>query len=671
MKLKQDNSNFKLFYKGREFLSHSHIEPMIYLGLGEENIKMHEGNFDIEDKIIERIALRDVNIIEYEDSIELKFSSDRNKAEFNIKIEEKDGKLYISGCSLNPYFNRVWFKLSAKPDEHIYGLGEQYSYFDLRGKNYPIFTREQGVGRNKNTLVTFLSDSLNGGAGGDYHTTYFPQASFISSALYYVLAHGYHYKEIDLSNANYHEIHIWGDELNISIALDSSFDKLLYSLGNQIGRQPMLPKWAFEGLWLGMQGGSDICNYKLDTMLNAGAKVSAVWIQDWVGRKDTSFGQRLYWNWQWNKKLYPTLDEDIRLANEKNVHYLSYINPHLIKDSPLFNEAEENGFFVKNREGNTYLLDFGEFLGGFVDFTNPAACEWYQNVIKENMLNLGFRGWMADFGEYLPTDCVLYSGIDPIIAHNKWPTLWAKQNYEACKDAGLLGEVAYFTRSGATKTQGFSPMMFAGDQCVDFSLDDGIASVVNAALSLAMSGFGMFTFDIGGYTGLEHMKRSKELLLRGCEFACFSPVMRTHEGNRPKNNHQFDSDSETIEFFVRFSRIHELLSDYIYELAKINSSTSTPTMRPLFFHYPDEEKAYTAMYQYMLGEDILVAPIVLENAVERQLYLPKGKWIHIWSEVKYLGGSEITIEAPLGSPPVFIKAGSETEELIPEILAIK
>lgn len=88
-------------------------------------------------------------------------------------------------------------------------------------------------------------------------------------------------------------------------------------------------------------------------------------------------------------------------------------------------------------------------------------------------------------------------------------------------------------RAGSTGSQKYSTMMWAGDQNVDWSLDDGTASVVPAALSLAMTGHGLHHSDIGGYTTLFEMKRSKELLLRWCDFSAFTPMMRTHEGNRP------------------------------------------------------------------------------------------------------------------------------------------
>jgi alpha-glucosidase len=148
-------------------------------------------------------------------------------------------------------------------------------------------------------------------------------------------------------------------------------------------------------------------------------------------------------------------------------------------------------------------------------------------------------GWMADFGEYLPADAVLRGG-SGAEWHNRWPVLWARLNREILEDAGLLGTACFFTRSGYSGSARYTTLAWNGDQHVDWSDDYGIGSVVRASLSLAMSGLAFCHSDVGGYTTLPRMTRSKELFLRWLELGAFSPVMRSHEGNRPEANWQFD-----------------------------------------------------------------------------------------------------------------------------------
>lgn len=669
MQILSDANGLKLIYKGITLIEHTCERPALYLGAGRETISMRHGNFKIDDEIVQRIPFERYTATQNGSAASIGFLKDDGKVKYTLDITETDGGLELCGRCSDARYNRLWLEISADAGEHVYGLGEQYSAFDLRGRKYPIFTCEQGVGRNKSTMTTFLADNLDGG-GGDYWTTYYPEATFISSKKYFLHLHGYEYAEIDLSHSDRHVILTWSSDLKISVDAKQDYIGLLCSLTALVGRQPQLPEWAFRGVWLGMQGGSELCAEKLDRMLGAGMDVSAVWTQDWVGKRVTSFGKRLQWDWHWNKQMYPTLDADIAEREKQGVAWMGYINPYLVKGGELFGEAEANGYFVKRADGSDYLADFGEFDCGFVDLTSHDAFDWYKNKVKHNMIALGLRGWMVDFGEYLPTDCVVHSGQSAMSAHNQWPTLWAKLNYEALEESGMLGKIAFFTRSGATGTQRYSPIMFAGDQCVDWSKDDGLPSVINAALSLAMTGFGMLTFDIGGYTALFDMFRTKELLLRGCEFAAFTPVMRTHEGNRPDINHQFDSDEETVAFFTRFSRIHTLLADYNRELCALNSKMGVPAMRPLMLHYPDDERATTVMYEYLLGRDILVAPVVEQGADSRTLYLPEDNWTHLWSGVRFTGG-DVTVSAPVGMPPVFFRTGSDIQGIMEQIRKIK
>lgn len=205
-----------------------------------------------------------------------------------------------------------------------------------------------------------------------------------------------------------------------------------------------------------------MCQQKLDTMRNGGVKVNGIWAQDWSGIRMTSFGKRVMWNWKWNSALYPQLDARIAQWKEEGVQFLSYINPYVASDKDLCEEAAKRGYLTKNADGKDYHVEFGEFYAGVIDLTNPAAYDWYKEVIKKNLIELGCGGWMADFGEYLPTDTFLHNGVSAEIMHNAWPALWAKCNYEALEETGKLGEILFFMRAGYTGSQKHSVMMWAG-----------------------------------------------------------------------------------------------------------------------------------------------------------------------------------------------------------------
>ena len=667
--LGQSASGFSLFLDGKLLLKHSADAPCLWLGHGNADIKMYRGNFHIKDYVEERIALDAFKITEVSGGFDITLS--RGKDEACLAIRETEGRLNIKLKAGRAETNRLWLRLEAEADEKVYGCGEQYSHFNLRGKNFPLWTSEQGVGRNKKTHVTWQADCLEG-AGGDYYWTYFPQPTFVSSRRYYCHLAESCYMDFDFRNPAFHELQIWADEANLTFEVAPSFIDLLEKLTGLLGRQPELPDWVNDGIMLGVQGGPDVIQKKLDTMRNAGVPVVGMWVQDWEGIRNTSFGQRLMWNWQWDPERYPDLPAHMKRWKAEGVRFLGYINTYVATEKNLYAEAAEKGLLVKTLDGKNYDVECGEFHAGIPDLTNPAGFEWYKNVIKKNMIAFGLDGWMADFGEYLPMDCKLHSGISPEVAHNLWPALWAQCNYEALVETGTLGKLFFFMRAGYTGSQKHCIAMWAGDQNVDWSLDDGLASVIPAALSLAMTGHGLHHSDIGGFTTLFEMKRTKELLLRWTEFAAFTTAMRSHEGNRPKTNWQFDHDGETIDLFAKMGKVFAALAPYRKELMKANTAKGLPVMRPMFLHYESDPACYELQYQYMLGEDMLVAPVYEEGKEDRTLYLPAGEWVHLWTgKTVSSKGHDITVEAPIGQPPVFWRSDSKWSDLFRKAGAIR
>ena len=633
---------------------HTPEAPALFLGVGKETIRMFRGNFEIEDEISERLPLSFSGCEEAGKEKLLRFTHPALEGEYCLILTEDGSYLRLRGSCSDSRFNRLWLRLPADEKEHITGGGEQFSALDLRGKLWPIWTREQGVGRNKQTEITRLADAADG-SGGDYHTTFFPQPTMVSSRMYFAHVENYEYCELDLRESSYHEIALWSTELSLVLCCGGGYPYLLEKLTALLGRQPLLPDWAMRGLWLGVQGGTERAVTMEKRCRDAGLELSAVWIQDWEGKRVTSFGSRLQWDWRWNQDLYPQLDKII--AADNPTAWMGYINPYLVEGGVLFREAQEKHFLVRREDGSDYLFDFGEYDCGVVDLTAPSAFAWYKNVIKTNLIGLGFRGWMADFGEYLPADAVCHGG-SGLSLHNRWPVLWAECNRQAVEECGKIGECVFFMRAGAAGSQKYSTLIWAGDQCVDWSEDDGLPSVITAALSLGMSGFGLHTCDIGGYTTLFYLKRDKELLLRWLEFACFTPVMRTHEGNRPAVNVQLYDSPAILSSASRLTKLHTALLPYLRKCVEQNSLNGLPVMRPLFFEAPEEDLAYSRdLYSYMLGDDLLVAPVVQPGRDDRGLWLPQGSWRHLWSGEVFSGG-RVTVSAPLGCPPVFYKLSS-------------
>ncbi len=204
--------------------------------------------------------------------------------------------------------------------------------------------------------------------------------------------------------------------------------------------------------------------------------------------------------------------------------------------------------------------------------------------------------------------------------------------------------------------QAVSQIHWAGDQQTDWTTTDGFPTVVPALLNLGISGVPYVTHDIAGFSGTQTAPSTKELFQRWTELGAFTPIMRTHEGANRDENWSWETDAETTAHFRRFARVHAALRPEWEALAAEAAATSAPILRHLVLVYPDDATSRTVSDQFLVGESLLVAPVVSEGATTRAVYLPPGAtWYHVWTGSAHAGGQTITIAAPIGEPPVFSK----------------
>lgn len=600
------------------------------------------------------------------DTLTLTYDDPDRGGQYIFNIKEENGDIELTSEFDNSDVNRFWLTFDANPSEHIYGCGETYSKFDLKGENVRIWVAEH---QNTDRIAKKLLRELFGKKPKKVlpfkkFESYYAQPTYVSSDKYFLHAFIDSYAEFNFKEPGKTTLFLQ-EKPHFVVKKGDSYKELSSKLSNLLGHQRNLPDWVYDGAILAVQEGTEAIDRKIKKAEEAGVKIAGIWSQDWCGCRRTKFGYQVMWNWRYDKEdQYSDLPEKIKEWNAKGIKFLGYINPFIALEKDIYEEAKAKGYCVKDKEGNDYQVTITTFPAAMVDFTNPDAYEWYKGLIKNNMIGIGLSGWMADFGEYLPVDCVLHSGEDPYEMHNRWPAIWAKLNSEAITEAGKDGEVFFFTRAGHTETIKYSHLMWNGDQHVDWSLDDGIAAVIPATLSLAMSGYGMAHSDVGGYTTMKsRLSRDKELLMRWEEMNAFSPLYRFHEGNQPVMNVQFDDDEELLAHLKKFTDVHIRLGEYLKFLVSENVKNGTPVMRPLFYHY-DEPKAYTETLEYLLGEDMLVAPVVDKGAKVRTVYLPNDKWVHLYSGKEYDGGN-VLVGAPIGEPPVFVRKDSiRFEELM-------
>jgi alpha-glucosidase len=473
-------------------------------------------------------------------------------------------------------------------------------------------------------------------------------------------------------------VELFSSRMEGRILAGSSPLELIEEYTAYAGRMRRLPDWILGGAVIGMQGGTAKVREVLGRLAERDVPVAAFWLQDWVGQRTTSFGKQLWWNWELDTERYPEWPALVSELEARGIRVMTYVNPFLVDvegQKPsfrrnLFAEARDRGFLVRGEDGTPYLIPNTSFSAGLVDLSQPEARRWMKEVLRDEVLARGVSGWMADFGEALPYDARLSSG-DAKRAHNAYPEEWARLNREAIDEAGRGEDAVFFMRSGFTRSPGHATLFWLGDQLVSWDEHDGLKSAVTGLLSGGLSGFSLNHSDIGGYTTIDHWvkdyHRSPELLQRWAEFAAFTPVFRTHEGNRPESNAQVYSDEASLEHFARMAKVYRAWAPYRRQLVDEAAERGYPVVRHLFLHYPEDATARSLRYEeFLVGSELLVAPVLDPGKDTVRVYLPAGEWVHVWSGRAYgnpSAGTWVTVAAPLGRPAVFHRKDSAAGEV--------
>jgi len=652
--------------------------PFLRAADGDATVREARGMFWIRDRLRAISTTQSVTTIEADDGVlELTGCLDERPYIFRLWVEDD-----LRFCATVPGADRVLLCGRSAPDARILGFGEQFTHVDCAGRRVPILSQEQGIGRGRQPL-TWVMNALFG-AGGDAHTTYVAVPFYLTSASRALSLDTTAYCEFDLRTSGEIAALVHAESLTGRILHGGTPAELIEAHTRQAGRMPSTPTWLDRGAVIGMQGGTAAVRKMHATLKAAGVPVAAYWLQDWVGKRKTAIGSQLWWDWRVCKDTYPGWDQLVADMRADGARVLTYINPFLVdRGSGLFQEAAERGLLVRDETGAPYQIPNTSFSAALLDLTAPGAEDWIKGVIKERLIGSGASGWMADYGEALPFDAKLADGRDAPAYHNQYPVDWARINREAIAEAGLEGEALFFCRSGHTQSPRHATMMWLGDQLPTWDRHDGLRSALAGLLSGGLSGFALNHTDVGGYTtvaipGLRFplplvgAVRGRELLARWTELSAFTAMLRTHEGSQPKRNHQIDADAETLAHFARFARVYAALADYRRGLLAQAAARGLPIVRHMALEFPDAPAAWGLTRQFMLGPDLLVAPALGPGVQRVRVWLPSGRWRHVWMDTLHeapAAGAWQWLDAPVGQPAVLARAGCPTGEALRDALA--
>ncbi len=440
----------------------------------------------------------------------------------------------------------------------------------------------------------------------------------------------------------------------------------------QTGRPLLPPPWVF-GVWKTTLGGTEAVLRQAQALLDRDIPVTACWTYDYFDEQ-TNTGCGLAGTYPPGE--YGDLSNLTSSLHGLGYRVLGYVQPALYEGSLLFEDARKQHFLVHRRDGSPgtfpyfnpvlrpQVHSFLEPGGAYLDFTVPEARRWFQGLL-DGALDLGFDGWMQDMGEHLTDDVRLADGSTGAAARNRYAWLY----HEAAHEIWAKREAAaVFARSGTLGSLSLVSALWPGDEHADWSADRGLPSVIPAGLSAGLCGVTAWGPDIGGLVdgrdgGVGSL--DEELWIRWCQYGALTPIMRDHLGFKILSRDPIDmwSTDRTRRVFRAYASLHIRLFPYLYRLAREGHATGMPILRALLLEYPDEDVAWTIGDEYLLGPNLLVAPVHEKGVSERRVWFPPGAWHSWWDDSVYEGPTWHDVPAPLEQIPLFRRGGAEIEML--------
>lgn len=358
----------------------------------------------------------------------------------------------------------------------------------------------------------------------------------------------------------------------------------------------------------------------------------------------------------WRKDTYESPDKFIKKMRKLGFRIITIIDPGVKKDDDykIYKEGLEKGYFVKAPDGTVYVNEVWPGDAVFPDFGRKEVRKWWARNCKY-LVDLGVSGIWDDMNEpasfrgEIPQDIVFHNE-EQASTHKKMHNVYghnmAKATYEGLKK--YSGKRPFvITRAAYAGTQKFSTVWTGDNQ----SLWTHVQMMIPQLCNLGMSGFSFAGTDIGGFGA----DTTPELLTRWIEGALFSPLYRNHAALGARSQEPWVFGEPTLSIYRKYLKLRYRFIPYLYDEFYRETKTGLPIMRPLVLNYENDSQVYNLNDEYMVGEDILAAPVVQEGQTKRAVYLPKGKWIDFWDGVEYSGKTTILVDAPIGKLPLFIK----------------
>ena len=490
-------------------------------------------------------------------------------------------------------------QLSLLPGTNVYGFGERFGAFVKNGQSIDTINMDGGTGSEQSykSIPFYMT-----GKAGVYYGVFVNESQPTSF-------------EVGSEVVDRVSFSTRGESLEYYVIAGDSPKSVISKYNKLTGGSVLPPEWTF-GLWLSTSFTTDYSEETvmsfIDGMFERDIPVS-------VFHFDCFWMKGFEWsNMEWDKEQFPDPVGLLKRLHDKGLKVCVWINPYISQKSPLFKIGKEKGYFIKHTDGSVWQWDLWQPGNAVVDFTNPEARAWYQGLLK-NLLDMGVDCFKTDFGERIPMHAaVFFNGGTPEGEHTYYTHRYNDAVFELLQQEKGEDEAVVFARSGTVGGQQY-PVHWGGDNLSQFH---SMADSLRGGLSLMSSGYTFWSHDIGGF----EENASPSIYKRWTQFGLLSSHSRYHGNIEYRVPWLFDE--EAVDVTRKFTQLKLEMMPYIYGQAKESVEAGIPLMRPMYLEFPEDQNTATLDRQYMLGSDVLVAPVMTEEG-DVDYYLPAGKWEHI------------------------------------------
>ena len=532
------------------------------------------------------------------------------------------GYTYDKGDGEDTYIRQM---LSLSVGELVYGMGERFTPFVKNGQSVDIWNEDGGTSTEQSykNIPFYITNK-----GYGVLVNHPERVSF----------------EVATEMVTRTEFSVKGSYLDYFLINGPTMKEVLTRYTDLTGKPSLPAPWTF-GLWLST---SFTTNYDeetvmsfVDGMLNRGIPLRTFHF-------DCFWMKEFHWSdFLWDSRVFPDPAGMLKRIKAKGLNICVWINPYIGQESYLFDEGMKDGYLIKRANGQVWQWDAWQPGMAIVDFTNPAACKWFQDKL-EVLLDMGVDCFKTDFGERIPTENVAYfDGSDPIKMHNLYTYLYNKCVFDLLERKRGKGQAVLFARSATVGGQKF-PVHWGGDCWSDY---ESMEESLHGGLSLLMSGFGFWAHDIGGFESTS----TADVYKRWVAFGLLSSHSRLHGSSSYRVPWVYDEEAVDVVRF--FTRLKASLMPYLYKTAIDTSRSGVPTMRSMVLEYTEDKTCHYVDKQYMLGDNLLVAPIFNDQSIA-EYYLPKGTWTDFFTGEEKEGAGWITEKHGYLSIPLMVKENS-------------